>query len=64
MNGPERIAEPYRSLVNGLVELIKTEYGDELVSVAVFGSIARGTARKYSDLDVLIIASRLPRSRR
>jgi predicted nucleotidyltransferase len=64
MNGPERIAEPYRSLVNGLVELIKTEYGDELVSVAIFGSIARGTARKDSDLDVLIIASRLPRSRR
>jgi predicted nucleotidyltransferase len=64
MNGPERIAEPYRSLVNRLVELIKTEYGDDLVSVAVFGSIARGTARKDSDLDVLIIASRLPRSRR
>jgi predicted nucleotidyltransferase len=64
MNGAEKLAEPYRSLVNGLVELIKTEYGDELVSVAVFGSIARGTARKDSDLDVLIIASRLPRSRR
>jgi predicted nucleotidyltransferase len=64
MNGAEKLAEPYRSLVNGLVELIKTEYGDELVSVAVFGSIARGTARKDSDLDVLIIASRLTRSRR
>jgi predicted nucleotidyltransferase len=49
MNGPERIAEPYRSLVNSLVELIKTEYGDDLVSVAVFGSIARGTARKDSE---------------
>jgi predicted nucleotidyltransferase len=64
MNWPERIAEPHRSLVNSLVELIKTEYGDDLVSVAVFGSIARGTARKDSDLNVLIIASRLPRSRR
>jgi hypothetical protein len=38
MNGAEKLAKPYRSLVNSLVELIKTEYGDELVSVAVFGS--------------------------
>ncbi|MFZ8858424.1 MAG: nucleotidyltransferase domain-containing protein [Candidatus Caldarchaeales archaeon] len=50
--------------MNSLVELVKTEYGDDLVSVAVFGSIARGTAREDSDLNVLIIASRLPRSRR
>jgi predicted nucleotidyltransferase len=64
MNEPERNAEPYRSLVNNLVELIKTEYGDELVSVAVFGSIARDTARKNSDIYILIIASRLSRSRR
>jgi predicted nucleotidyltransferase len=64
MNESERIAEPYRSLVNRLLGLIRTEYGDDLVSVAVFGSIARGIARKDSDLDVLIIASWLPRSRR
>jgi predicted nucleotidyltransferase len=49
MNGAEKLAEPYRSLVNSLVELIKTEYGIDLVSVAVFGSIARGTARKDSE---------------
>ena len=36
MNGPEMIAEPYRSLVSSLVELIKTEYDYDLVSVAVF----------------------------
>jgi predicted nucleotidyltransferase len=64
MNEFEKIAEPYQSLVSSLVELIKTECGDDLVSVAVFGSIARGSAKKDSDLDVLIIASKLPRSRR
>jgi len=39
-------------------------YGVDLVSVAVFGSWARGTATPVSDVDVLIIAGVLPSSRR
>jgi len=38
-------------------------YGPRLVSVAVFGSVGRGTPRQDSDIDVLIVARDLPRGR-
>ncbi len=59
----ERIREPYRSLLEKLVELLSKSLGDKLVSVVVYGSVARGSARKDSDVDVLIIAESLPKSR-
>jgi hypothetical protein len=38
-------------------------YGERLVSVAIFGSAARETARPDSDVDILIIADQLPNGR-
>lgn len=38
-------------------------YGERLVSVVVFGSVARGTQRFDSDFDVLIVAEGLPSGR-
>ncbi len=38
-------------------------YGERLVSVVVFGSVGRGTARPDSDVDVLIVADDLPDGR-
>lgn len=38
-------------------------YGDRLVSLAVFGSYARGTQRPDSDLDLLAVVRDLPTSR-
>jgi hypothetical protein len=38
-------------------------YGDRLVSAAVFGSVARGTMRPDSDIDLLLVVSGLPRGR-
>lgn len=35
-------------------------YGEELVSVVLFGSVARGTAHATSDIDVLIVFRTLP----
>jgi hypothetical protein len=38
-------------------------YGERLVTVAVFGSAGRGTARPDSDLDLLLVATPLPDGR-
>jgi len=35
---------------------------DDLVSIAVFGSVARGEARSLSDLDVVLVSKRFPKS--
>jgi len=37
-----------------------TVYGDRLVTLVVFGSMGRGTPRPDSDLDLLVVADRLP----
>jgi hypothetical protein len=42
---------------------IREHYGPRLVSLALFGSAARGTARPDSDLDLFIVATGLPRGR-
>ena len=38
-------------------------YGDRLISLAVFGSVARGTMRPDSDVDLLVVVNDLPRGR-
>ncbi len=61
--GLEKIEEPYRSLLKRLVELLHIKLSDKLVSVIVYGSVARGSARRDSDVDILIIAESLPEGR-
>lgn len=61
--GGGRIKEPYSSLLGRLVEALRARLGESLVSVVVYGSVARGEARRDSDVDLLIVAENLPRSR-
>jgi hypothetical protein len=56
------IPERYAPLLEQLVTELKTRYGDRLVSVAVYGSVGRGTPRPDSDVDVLIVVRDLPRT--
>ncbi len=53
----------FEHLQNKLLSEIKSLYGGELVSVVIFGSVARATFRSDSDIDLLIIAEGLPRGR-
>jgi hypothetical protein len=41
--------------VDAVVSALRAVYGHQLRSVAVFGSVARGTARPDSDLDLFIL---------
>jgi predicted nucleotidyltransferase len=41
----------------------KEKFGDNLISIILFGSYARETATEYSDVDLLIIAKNLPKRR-
>lgn len=57
------LKERYEEILRRLVEGLQAHYGSRLVSVAVFGSVGRGTQREDSDIDFLIVARGLPRGR-
>lgn len=43
--------------------VLKKDLGKSLVSVVLYGSVARGEATPYSDIDLLVVADDLPRGR-
>jgi len=61
--GVEHLNEPYRTLVRSLLEALLKVWSKRLVSLVVFGSVARGEARRDSDVDLLIVGRDLPRPR-
>ena len=57
------LKEEFRELEKRLLSEILLFYGERLISVVVFGSVARETQNFDSDLDLLIIAEGLPQGR-
>src|SRR5512139_1374517 len=53
----------FDELLSALAAACQRHYGQRLVSLAVFGSVGRGTPRPDSDIDLLIVAEDLPRGR-
>jgi len=53
----------YDLLLSKLLAACRQHYGARLVSVAVLGSVGRGTPHPDSDLDLLIVADGLPDGR-
>ena len=45
------------------LRVLHSRCGEDLVSVVLFGSWARGEARAESDIDLLVISTHFPRSR-
>ncbi len=58
------IRSAFQSLLPRVAEAALAHYGDNLVSLAVFGSVARGVPRPDSDVDLLLVCRDLPRGHR
>lgn len=61
---PTEATEELRKLLPHCLEACRKVYGESLLGLLLFGSVARGDARFDSDVDLLLIADRLPPRRR
>lgn len=50
----------FEKVLTLVADAAREVYGRRLVSLAVFGSVARGTHRPDSDIDLLLVAENLP----
>jgi predicted nucleotidyltransferase len=57
------VRQRFEEVLPPLLRACEEVYGERLVSLVIFGSGGRGTARPDSDLDLLLIASPLPDGR-
>ena len=57
------VCKPYSDILGKLLDVMLRVLGDNLVSLVVFGSVARCEARSDSDIDLLIVVREAPRSR-
>ena len=53
----------FQTILDALGAASLAAYGDRLLSIAVFGSVARGTMRPDSDIDLLLVVEHLPNGR-
>lgn len=56
--------EAFGRIVSAIPPSCQAVYADRLKALALYGSVARGSMRPDSDIDLLIIAEPLPPSRR
>ena len=56
-----KLPENVELAIEEFVKACKRKFKKDLVSIVLFGSYARGDWKKYSDVDLLIIAKKLPK---
>jgi hypothetical protein len=61
MSRDSKVARELRDLADRYSGMVRAALGGRLVSIVLFGSVARGDASRISDIDLLIIAEDLPR---
>lgn len=52
----------YKQILTDFSQLLHENFGSNLISLVLFGSVARGTAGEDSDIDLLIILEDAPDS--
>jgi len=55
MEDHREIVRVYRQIAEDFTRLLERELGQQLVSVVLHGSVARGNARVGSDIDLLVV---------
>jgi len=50
-----KLPEVYRTAVSKFLKEYENIIGENLVSIVIFGSVAKGTANRWSDIDILVI---------
>ena len=58
----DRINKNYRLILEFIISSIIGYFRERLISIVLFGSLARGTTKNYSDIDLLVVAERIPSS--
>lgn len=53
----------FEEMIESYLGKLKEIKGYDVKSVILFGSVARGQAREHSDIDIIVVASRLPELR-
>ncbi|MEM2960997.1 MAG: nucleotidyltransferase domain-containing protein [Candidatus Bathyarchaeia archaeon] len=51
------------TLVEKLLNLLLTKLGDKIISVVIYGSVAPGSVKKDSDINILAVVESLPENR-
>jgi uncharacterized protein len=59
---PASLQEPFRSALAAAADAWTVDLGERLVSIVLFGSVARGQARPTSDIDLVVVADGFPRA--
>lgn len=52
----------YQNLLADFISILKELLNGDLISIILFGSVARGTAKKASDIDLCLVIKNLPKS--
>lgn len=50
------IKEEYVEYINQILDLLRAKLGEKLISVVLYGSVARGEAEEGSDVDLLVVS--------
>lgn len=58
LNRLSSLPEEFKSIVEKFSSKYKEILKEELTSIVLFGSVAKGTAKKQSDIDILVIAKK------
>jgi len=54
----------YKALLDRFISLVQQVFGEQIVSVVLYGSVARGEAQPESDIDVLLVLDSVPENYR